>query len=741
MARHNRKHDRKKQIADPAPKKRVSKPADPAAVAQFSRKIQIFLQTTARRQLRMSELANKCRAKRSPAAYRAALDQLLHEGVILEKRDFYVLCSKEECFRAEVSRLSGTFGFVRDENGAEYFVAGKFLMGSMPHDKVLCRILPPRNEGSPEAEVLSILEPFPEARLCGTIVPTDEGLCLAPDRMGLEMRIDYKESVPYAIGDKVLAVLTERGRRHMDHRVRVVLNFGTSDSAENCMASSIAAQEIPVEFPEEVLREAEKLEQTGITPFDVENRRDLRGIVIFTIDGAHSKDLDDAVSVEKQPDGSYTLGVHIADVSHYVRGNSPLDAEAFRRGTSIYYADKVIPMLPKALSNGICSLNGGEDRLAISALMHISAEGDLLEAEFCKSVICSRVRGVYSECNAILNGTADADIQAKYAPVADTLHLLDELTDKLEHIRKLRGAPELESTESALLLDENGICVGLSPIERGRSECIIEACMLAANEAAARLAREKGFPLVYRVHEEPAPERIANLKEMLVRLGGTAPTFAEASPRDIQKLLDDCREEVWYPVINSLTLRSMAKAKYSAEPLGHFGLALRDYAHFTSPIRRYPDLCVHRILTDYLAGASQEWMQKRYAKFAENAAAQSSDTEIRAVQIEREADDCYAAEYMRSHIGEEFDGVITTVTEYGVYVMLENHAEGLYHIHDMPEGEYEIEDGWYLRNAQTGETLRLGDAIRVVCAKADVASGRIDLVAVQNEELGMRNEE
>ena len=731
MARHNKKHDSKKLKTEP---KKPARPANPEVTAQYVRKIQIFLQTTARKQMKQSELANKCRAKRSPAAFRAAIDQLMHEGVILERRDAYVLCSRDDCFRASVSRLAGNFGFVTDEEHVEYFVPGKYLLGSMPGDKVLCRQLPARDEGKPEAEVLSVLEETPDARITGVIVPTEEGLCLQPDRMSLELHIDYKESAPYAIGDKVLCVLTERGRRHSEHRVRVLLNFGSSDSAENCMAASIASQNIPVEFPEEVLREAEKLAETGVTAFDLEGRLDLRGEIIFTIDGAHSKDMDDAVSVKKCPDGGYDLGVHIADVSHYVRANSSLDKEAFLRGTSIYYADKVIPMLPPALSNGICSLNGGEDRLTISALMHISPEGDLLDAKFEKSVICSTVRGVYSECNAILDGTADDAVKEKYAPVTEMLHLLDELTDKLEHIRQLRGAPELASTESTLLLDENGVCVGLSPVERGRSECIIEACMLCANEAAARLARTAQFPLVFRVHEEPSPERIASLKEMLVRLGGTAPTFAEASPRDIQKLLDDCRGEVWFPVINSLTLRSMAKAKYSAEPLGHFGLALRDYAHFTSPIRRYPDLCVHRILSDFLAGADRAWMEKRYAKFTENAALQSSDTELRAVQLEREADDCYAAEYMRSHVGETFRGVITSVTDHGVYITLENHAEGLYHIHDMPDGEYEIEEGWYLKNADTGEMFRLGDPIEVVCAKADVATGRIDLVGVQNEE-------
>lgn len=728
MARHNAKHQRRKQAVSPESPKRPVRRADPAVTAQYCRKIRILLQKTAGKQLKASDLANRCRARRSPAAYEAALTSLLREGVIFERRGLYVLTEQAHSFRAQVVRLAGNFGFVRSEEGTEHFVPGKYLMGSMPGDTVLCRSLAPRGDGAPEAEVISVLEETPEARISGSIVPTEDGLCLAPDRMSMTLHIDYKESVPYAIGDKVLCVLTKRGKKHREHRVKVLLNFGASDSAENCMAASIAAQDIPVEFPEEVLHAAQKLEEQGITAFDLTDRLDLRGETIFTIDGAHSKDLDDAVSVQKNPDGSYTLGVHIADVSHYVRANTPLDQEAFRRGTSIYYADKVIPMLPPALSNGICSLNCGQDRLAVSAIMQISPEGDLLSAKFAKSVICSAVRGVYTECNAVLDGSASPEIREKYAPVTPMLHILDELTGKLEQIRRLRGAPELASTESALMLDENGVCIGLAPIERGRSECIIEACMLAANEAAARLARTAKFPLVYRVHEEPSPERIGNLKEMLVRLGGAAPVFAQASPRDIQKILDGCREETWFPVINSLTLRAMAKAKYSAEPLGHFGLALRDYAHFTSPIRRYPDLCVHRILTDHLAGASSEWMHKRYENFAENAAIQSSDTELRAVSLEREADGCYAAEYMRAHVGETFRGVITSVTDFGVYVMLENHAEGLYHIHDMPEGEYEVEEGWFIRNTLTGQTLHLGDEIEVICAKADVPSGHIDLI-------------
>lgn len=726
MARHNKKHNMKKQLSDT---RKTQRPADPVLQAQYLRRIRRLLETQPRNQIPCNALAKWCRSRRSPASFQAALEQALREGIVREKGNYYILCEGDDCFKAETVRLAGNFGFIRDENGTEYFVPGKYLCGSMPGDKVLARSLPSRVEGSDEAEVIGVLEEAAEVRLSGKIIPTDEGLCLFT--MNTCLHIDYKESVPYTIGDKVLCQLTSRGRRHADHRVKVVLNFGSSDSAENCMAARIAELDIPVEFPQDVLKEAAKLEEAGVTEFDLEGRLDLREDIIFTIDGEHSKDLDDAVSVQKKPDGGYVLGVHIADVSHYVQGNSPLDKEAFRRGTSIYYADKVIPMLPPALSNGICSLNGGEDRLAVSAIMQISPQGDLLAAEFHKSVIRSKVRGVYSECNVILDGSASMELQEKYSPVAETLRLLDELTDKLEHLRQLRGAPELESTECALLLDENGLCVGLTPIQRGRSERIIEACMLCANEAAARLAREAEIPLVYRVHEKPSPDRIATLKELLARLG-QEPQFDEAEPRDIQQLLNDCRDEPYFPAVNALTLRSMAKARYSEEPLGHFGLALKDYAHFTSPIRRYPDLTVHRILSDWLAGGSKDWMVKRYGKFAENAALQSSDTEIRAVQLEREADGCYAAEYMQAHVGEAFRGVITSVMEYGLYIMLENNVEGLLHIHDMPEGQYELEDGWYLKNTDTGQEFRLGTELEVICAKADVNTGHVDL-ALTNE--------
>lgn len=732
MARHNKKHERRKkreaQTAFRANTSGKAVKASPEEIASCCNKIQTFLRQTQKRQLPAAEIARKCKSSRTPEAFRCAMEQLLRQGIIFEKRGGYALCERYDCFPAVTARLSRSFGFITDENGTEYFVPGKFLLGSMPGDRVLARPIESRSD-SPEAEVIVILEESESSQITGKIVAGEGGLYFLADTMtNMPLHIDYKESVHYAIDDKVLAVLTSRGKRHMEHRVKIILNFGSADNAENCMAAKIAGMEIPVEFPEDVLREAEKASVLGVTEFDMEGREDLRSELIFTIDGAYSKDLDDAVSIKRKPEGGWELGVHIADVSHYVRPNSKLDADAFNRGTSIYYADKVIPMLPPALSNGICSLNGGVDRLALSAIIQVSPEGDLLDARFCKSVIRSAVRGVYSECNAVLDNSAEPEMQEKYAPIAESLRILDEMTQVLEKRRIDRGAPTLESTETAVILDEHGICVGLVPRERGRSECIIEACMLLANEAAARLARQAMIPLVYRVHEDPSPERIAALKEMLEKLGQPCPKFEEASPRDIQKILDNARDKSCFAVVNKLTLRSMAKAKYSHEPLGHFGLALRDYAHFTSPIRRYPDLVVHRILSDYLDGAGRDWLQKRYAKFTENAAEHSSDAEVRAVSIERDADACYAAEFMLSHVGETFRGVISGVMDFGIYVTLQNLVEGLVHIHDLPEGTYEAEEGWYLREEFTGTTYRLGDEVEVVCAKADVSSGKIDFV-------------
>ena len=486
-------------------------------------------------------------------------------------------------------------------------------------------------------------------------------------------------------------------------------------------------------FPDDVLKEARKIEEGGVQDFCLNNREDLRDLNIFTIDGAESKDLDDAVSIKKTDNG-WLLGVHIADVSHYVKGNSAIDKDAMKRGTSIYYADKVIPMLPKELSNGICSLNPNENRLTLSAFMELDRDGNMLSYRFCKSVIRSKVKGVYSEVNSILSGNCSADIAEKYSEVKDDIFLMNELADLLIAKRSRRNAPEIETVESKLLIDENGVCCGVLPRERGKSERIIEEFMLTANEAAAKLARDKKVPFVYRIHEAPPEAKVENLHELLPKFGLECPHFTEFKPYHAAKILESAKGTDKYEAVNLMILRSMAKAKYSTEPLGHFGLVLEDYAHFTSPIRRYPDLAIHRIITDILAGYDDKWLSKRYAGFASNAAERSSAAEIRAVTIERECEDCYKAEYMRSHIGEAFDARISSVTEFGFYAELPNTIEGLIHIRTLPEGEYDYSEPVSLTEKFSGVSYTLGQSVRVVCAAVNVSDGIIDFVLESDEE-------
>ena len=600
------------------------------------------------------------------------------------------------------------------------------MLGAMPHDRVLIADIASRS-GEPEGEIVDILS-FGSSTLTGRIERVDGELFLVPDIASRNHMIIAKDSaVSFAEGDKVLAEIVSRGRRHAEHKVRITSVFGSSELAQSCAKSILCIHGAPEEFPADALKEARRISEGGVQEYSFNNREDLRGLPIFTIDSAESKDLDDAVSVSRTEKG-YLLGVHIADVSHYVRGNSELDKEALRRGTSIYYADKVIPMLPKELSNGICSLNPDEDRLTLSAFTELSPEGELLSYRFCKSVIRSRVKGVYKEINAILDGSADSDITAKYACVAEELPLMNELADVLINKKQRRHAPELETTESKLIIGEDGICRDVQPRERGKSERIIEEFMLTANEAAAKLAKEKNVPFVYRVHEAPPEEKTAALCEMLRKAGVEYPHFQEFKPAHAAEILNNARDTDKFEAVNMMVLRSMAKAKYSEEALGHFGLVLADYAHFTSPIRRYPDLAIHRIITDILAGYDEKWLSKRYSGFAAKASEASTNAELRAVAIERECEDCYKAEYMKQHIGETFTAKISGVTEYGFYAELPNTVEGLVHIRTLPEGEYDYTEPVALTEKFSGVSYKLGDTVQVTCASVNVSEGTIDFV-------------
>ena len=662
--------------------------------------------------------------------YKKAISWLRESGDIMETKNGFVLCKAHGLFKADVARINKTFGFIRREDGVEIFVPGKFLLGSMPGDTVICRLIPARGE-SPEAEVVAIAkEGFSE--FSGTIEKENERLYVRPDSFCRDLIQISENNTEAREGDKVLAVISKRGQRHADHRCKVCAVFGSSDRAYSSALAVLYMNDIETEFPVAVQDEARHISGMKITDKDIYSRLDLRDEIIFTIDGADTKDIDDAISVEKTENG-WKLGVHIADVSHYVKPNSELDKDAFLRGTSIYYANKVIPMLPKELSNGICSLNPNEDRLAFSCLMEISEEGKLEKYKFSKTVIRSRVKGVYSEVNKILE-FADApeniphELSEKYDGLIPSIFLMQELAEILTANKLKRGAPQIDTPECKLTINENEVCTDVQRRERGKAELIIEEFMLMANESAAKTAREHEIPFVFRVHENPAPEKISELIEVTDRLNIPHPHFSSVKPVHLAEILNSVKDSDLSPVINNMVLRSMAKAKYADEPLGHFGLVLKDYAHFTSPIRRYPDLAIHRILTELCYDKTPPAIvAKKYGKFANAASLQSSDCEITAMRVERECEDCYIAEYMTSHLGEEFEGMICGITDYGMYVELPNTVEGLVKMETLPDGVYEF-DG-HFSVTQNGKTVySVGQRVRVKCVKTDVSSGNIDFI-------------
>lgn len=665
-----------------------------------------------------------------------ALSEMKQHNDIAYKKGSCWIKHPETYFKAEVSRVSQRSGFVKSlgDLPVEYFVRGRDLCGAIPGDIVLAKMTAPADDisHSPEAVVLAVLEET-DSLLTGVIVAEGNKLMVLPDRLCSDPLVIAKVSKAAAmhVGDKVVFSIKKRGERHMDHTVNIVDVFGSSDTAKAGAEAYLMSNRLHVTFPDDVLLEASKLDLDEPDGDEVLRRLDLRGEPIFTIDGADTKDIDDAVSLSKT-DRCYKLGVHIADVSHYVTKGSKLDEEAFYRGTSIYYADQVVPMLPKQLSNGICSLNPQVDRLAFSCLMDVSFEGKLLNYRFEKSVIRSRVKGVYSEVNKIIDGTAGDEIKAKYAKVIDRIPIMKELADILQKNRIERGAPEIDTQETKIITDENGVCIDVKPRTTGIAESIIEEFMLMANNSAASLAMKEKIPFVYRVHEAPTNEKLDALRETLTALGinpGALGTNAPAS--ELARILRENKESDRAMVINRIVLRTMMKARYSEEPLGHYGLVMPEYAHFTSPIRRYADLSIHRILTDYVYALNHDKLCRKYAAFAQSAALQASNTELSAVRCERDCENFYMAEYMKEHVGEEFDGMISGVSVGGIYVLLPNTVEGMISVAELPLGDYEVQHGVILTGAVDGSIFTVGDKIRVKCVSVNVNGGFIDFAPVK----------
>ena len=672
--------------------------------------------------------------------------QLLKKAGVLDKLAFYdalrslkdrrmILLDREhnaklipvgEDVEATLVSLSKNFGFARpDSGGDDIFIHGSALQGALVGDKIIVGDIRKDDRG-PSGRVRRIVEHKP-AQTTGTVSITDEGIELIPDNaIRYNLRMRERDLNGAKNGDKVMASLEQDYRGDWAY-ASVKKVFGSGRTARVCADAIVEQYGIPHVFPQEVLDEAERVGNEPISDEEYAKRLDLRGEPIFTIDSKDAKDLDDAISV-KRTDFGYTLGVHIADVSHYVKEGSAIDEEAINRGTSVYFADRVIPMLPEVLSNGACSLNAGTDKLAFSALIELDKEGHITKYDFKKTIINSKVRGVYSEVNEILDGTASEEILNKYAPVMESLMSAKELADILKANSAARGTMELDSGESKFILDENGICIDIMPRVSGEAEQLIEQMMVTANIAAAKFSLDHQLPFLYRVHGTPDPKRVEELVTLLQLVGVPCKEIVKPNPetQDFAAILDRVRGLPCETLVSQRLLRTMEKARYSTEETGHFGLALSDYSHYTSPIRRYPDTSIHRVLSAFVEGMPAEEVRRRYAQFCETSATESSRNEIRALIAERDAEDCYMAEYMSQHIGEHFEGTVSGVTMRGVFVRLENSVEGFVSL-DAFEGEDFVYDGLITQRSPKRE-LTIGTPLPIIVASAYVATGKVDFV-------------
>ena len=672
--------------------------------------------------------------------------QLLKKAGVLDKLAFYdalrslkdrrmILLDREhnaklipvgEDVEATLISLSKNFGFARpDSGGDDIFIHGSALQGALVGDRIIVGDIRKDDRG-PSGRVRRIVEHKP-AQTTGTVSITDEGIEFIPDNaIRYNLRMRERDLNGAKNGDKVMASLEQDYRGDWAY-ASVKKVFGSGRTARVCADAIVGQYGIPHVFPQEVLDEAERVGNEPISDEEYAKRLDLRGEPIFTIDSKDAKDLDDAISV-KRTDFGYTLGVHIADVSHYVKEGSAIDEEAINRGTSVYFADRVIPMLPEVLSNGACSLNAGTDKLAFSALIELDKEGHITKYDFKKTIINSKVRGVYSEVNEILDGTASEEILNKYAPVMESLMSAKELADILKANSAARGTMELDSGESKFILDENGICIDIMPRVSGEAEQLIEQMMVTANIAAAKFSLDHKLPFLYRVHGTPDPKRVEELVTLLQLVGVPCKEIVKPNPetQDFAAILDRVRGLPCETLVSQRLLRTMEKARYSTEETGHFGLALSDYSHYTSPIRRYPDTSIHRVLSAFVEGMPAEEVRRRYAHFCETSATESSRNEIRALIAERDAEDCYMAEYMSQHIGEHFEGTVSGVTMRGVFVRLENSVEGFVSL-DAFEDEDFVYDGLITQRSPKRE-LTIGTPLPIIVASAYVATGKVDFV-------------
>lgn len=657
---------------------------------------------------------------------KAALETLMASGQVLRnKKNRYAKAAHYGCILGTFLATERSFAFVKpDGQNEDIFIAPGRDGGAWQGDRVLVHLVPSRNpKRKSEGEVVRVLERSPRD-ITGVVTYHGKTAVLRPTSGKYpEMVLPKNRLGGAASGDRVAAKVMLYGNEKLRPQAAVTAVLGQEGTMEASIASILHENGIFEPFPREALAQADGYGET-VASDALENRLDLRDKMIFTIDGDDAKDFDDAVSLEPLENGHLLLGVHIADVSNYVTPSSPLDAEAYRRGTSVYYPGHVVPMLPFSLSHGLCSLNPNVDRLTFSALMEVDGNGHRYGAKFSKSVICSKARMTYKKVNRILEG--DAALREEYAPFVDTFVQMNALAGALRLNRMRRGALELDIPESEIVVDEKGEPVEVAERARGASEHLIEEFMLMANEAVAEYMAKKSAPTVYRVHENPDPMKLRAFALFARPFGYKVDPAKPEDTAQLQRVIDGAKNDPKQRILPTLLLRSLARARYADQCIGHYGLAAKYYLHFTSPIRRYPDLVAHRMLEKQLLGQT---FGKADVEFCEEAATQSTGREYAADTAERDIDKLFLAAYMEQFLGQEFDGEVSGVQNFGIFVALPNSVEGLVRVEAMPGDYYEYdEQHMTMVGKRSGKRFTIGTPVRVRLAAASRVSGQIDFV-------------
>lgn len=621
------------------------------------------------------------------------------------------------------------FGFVLTEDEEkDIYISARSMHGAMDGDLVLADLIPQHLWGSsPEGIITKILQrnttevvgTFEKSKRFGFVVPEGKN-------RGEDVFIRKKDFSGAQRGDKVVVQITRYPDQENSAEGKITEIVSRNGQPGGDIKALMRSYGLRETFPSRVNAEAKAVSRKGITAEDLQGRRDLRDKTTITIDGADSKDFDDAVSIELLPGGNYLLGVHIADVSHYVEEDGYLDREALKRGNSVYLLDQVAPMLPGKLSNGICSLNPDTDRLTLSVDMEVTPRGEVVGHDIYESVIHSSARMIYSDVSDMLEYN-DIGLLKKYRDVAEDILIMDRLAKILREKRQQRGSLDFDFDEACISLDETGIPVSIDIAERRTANKLIEEFMLLANQTVAEHFYWMELPFIYRIHQPPAPAKMEELKTFLRGFGITMKGAMDSvHPKTLNSILQQVQGKNYENIVSTVMLRSMQKAFYGTECEGHFGLALNFYCHFTSPIRRYPDLMIHRIIKDCLHGNLSEKRLKSFREKVEKAAESSSMTERQAAEMEREVEKMKKAEYMSGHIGESYDGVISGVTGFGIYVQLENTVEGMIRLDSLWDDYYIYDAAHYrLTGERTHKVYMLGQRIRIV----------VDSVNIENREI------